>query len=510
MRKDRCSSVMVSGLSALFLLGTASFANGTINSVPSGGAVFSEDKDGVDFLFTVEYAPAVTHMYYWARPFTVTNGERRYGGYLGLQSQNNGNKIALFSMFGIGMGGIQGDLPGAELNISNNGFDGDPAGKGTQTLAPYDWVENHTYRFRLTSGDEGTNTYLYVHVKDLTTQDEGFLGAIQLESGDWKIKKRPTMFTEVAYGNSPLPNNDYIEIPRMIQDDFTISLWVKTTQEISSASSGWWTGAGLVNGEMTGVVDDFGIQLLGTKACIAVKDTQITSTTDINDDTWHHLVFTRSCSDGAIKLFVDGVQEAEAIAATGSLTAPTALSIGKQLTGRGWFVGQIDDVQIFDDIKDPSEVGAMYAAPHLFVTSQSLVAYYDFETVRSGSVVPDSSGSGHDGLVFGSPRWVPGMVGSGAFESDSWGWDTGSCPTTISYSRVLMETRSLDGEEAQPDPGSYGNYKLQLDVPADAIPGETVGVASYARGNAIVHETGLFREHYIDNNIHRLNWPVRK
>jgi hypothetical protein len=182
--------------------------------------------------------------------------------------------------------------------------------------------------------------------------------------------------------------------------------------------------------------------------------------------------------------------------------------MGKQLTGRGWFVGQIDDVQIFDDIMDPSEVGAMVAAPQLFVTSQSLVAYYDFETVRSGSVVPDSSGSGHDGLVFGSPKWVSGKVGSGAFESDSWGWDWGSCPTTISYSRVLMETQSLDGEEAQPDPGSYGNYKLQLDVPADAIPGETVGVASYARGNAIVHETGLFIEHYIDNNIHRLNAAV--
>jgi GH35 family endo-1,4-beta-xylanase len=175
---------------------------GEIHAVPAGDAVFSEDKDGVDFLFTIEHAPAATHLFYWARPFWVTNGQQEYGGYLGLQLFNDGRKKALFSFFGVGLGGLEGDLPGAQLNIEHQGFDGDPAGQGTQTVAPYSWVENHTYRFRLTSGIEGGMTYFRVHLKDLDTEEEGLLGAIQVENGDWKIRKKTAAFTEIAYGDS--------------------------------------------------------------------------------------------------------------------------------------------------------------------------------------------------------------------------------------------------------------------------------------------------------------------
>lgn len=37
---------------------------GKIYAVPAGDAIFSEDKDGVDFFFTIEHAPAATHLYY--------------------------------------------------------------------------------------------------------------------------------------------------------------------------------------------------------------------------------------------------------------------------------------------------------------------------------------------------------------------------------------------------------------------------------------------------------------
>ncbi len=156
--------------------------------------------------------------------------------------------------------------------------------------------------------------------------------------------------------------DDHIDIPRSVQDDFTISAWVKTTQTISNTDSGWWTGAGIVNGEMPGGVYDFGLQLLGTKACIAVQNAQGSSETDINDDVWHHLVFTRVSTDGAVRLYVDGETEVAGNSVTGPLTVPTGLTIGKQLTGSGYFIGQIDDVRIYEYVLEPLDVAEMFVA----------------------------------------------------------------------------------------------------------------------------------------------------
>jgi hypothetical protein len=263
-----------------------------INAVPAGDTQFSGNKDGVDLLFTIERAPEFTHLYYWARPFWVSNGAKEYGGYLGLQSHNNGKKIALFSFFGVGKGGIKGDLPGAKLNVENKGFDGDPAGKGTQTVAPFEWKEGVTYRFRVTSGNRNGKTYVFTHIKDLSTEQENLLGAIEVDPGTWKIKARLSAFTEIAYGK------------------------------------------------------------------------------------------------------------------------------GKHKYGHDW----------------------------------------------------------------------------------------GDYANTISYARARFDTISLDGEVAKVIPGSYGKYKY-CDPPEDAIPNKTIGVSSHRRGHSLIHEAGLYREHYVHGNIHRYREP---
>lgn len=160
----------------------------------------------------------------------------------------------------------------------------------------------------------------------------------------------------VGTGAYEFDGNDYIQIPRMIQDSFTISLWVKTEQTISATDQGWWNGAGFVNGEMPGVVDDFGVQLLGSKACAAVRDVQITSEEEINDNQWHHVAMTRERPTGELRIYVDGGKNVSATATTASLTAPTALTIGKQLNGTGYFIGQIDEVRIYEYAMDEFEV----------------------------------------------------------------------------------------------------------------------------------------------------------
>src|SRR5262249_25224497 len=85
----------------------------------------------------------------------------------------------------------------------------------------------------------------------------------------------------------------YVTIPRSISNSFTIAFGVKTTA--TGGSGQWYNGRGLVDGEVAGVVNDFGVTLIRTNAAFGVgnPDTTITTTNAINDGTWHHVTATR-------------------------------------------------------------------------------------------------------------------------------------------------------------------------------------------------------------------------
>ena len=134
---------------------------------------------------------------------------------------------------------------------------------------------------------------------------------------------------------------------------------------VASASNGsagaqWWSGEGIVDGEVSGVVDDFGTSLLGNNVAFGVgnPDTTITSTTAINDGAWHHVAATRSASTGLMQLYVDGVQQASVTGPLGPKTSPPGLRLGSIQTGvsGGYFAGALDDVQIFDRVLSASEI----------------------------------------------------------------------------------------------------------------------------------------------------------
>src|SRR5262249_53245028 len=84
---------------------------------------------------------------------------------------------------------------------------------------------------------------------------------------------------------------------------------------------------GGVDGEVAGVTDDFGTALVGDRVAFGVgkPDTTIKSATAVNDGRWHHVAAVRSRAAGAIRLFVDGKQEAAGTAGKQSLTAPQSL-----------------------------------------------------------------------------------------------------------------------------------------------------------------------------------------
>jgi hypothetical protein len=155
--------------------------------------------------------------------------------------------------------------------------------------------------------------------------------------------------------------SDYATIPRLVQMDWTMAFWVKTT---ASAGTGqWWAGEGLVDGEVAGVVDDFGTALVGNNAAFGVgnPDTTITSTTPINDGQWHHVGATRDGTSGQMQLFVDGVLQADALGPVGAKTSPPNLHLGSLQTGvvDGFLGGVLDEVRIYDRVLGAWEIGAL-------------------------------------------------------------------------------------------------------------------------------------------------------
>jgi hypothetical protein len=156
--------------------------------------------------------------------------------------------------------------------------------------------------------------------------------------------------------------NDYVVLSRPVQDDFTLSCWFKTTQSLTSYTSGafqWWQGAGLVDCEVGGIANDFGLSLNAAKVSFGVggsSDTSIQSPLTYNDNVWHYAVATRIRSSGALVLYVDGTLVASGTGGTNSLTTPTQLRIGSLQTGINFFSGNIAQVSIYNRALSAAEV----------------------------------------------------------------------------------------------------------------------------------------------------------
>ena len=154
--------------------------------------------------------------------------------------------------------------------------------------------------------------------------------------------------------------NQFVQIPRSIQDSFTIAFWVRTTTTGNTGAQ-WWVGKGLVDGEVANVVNDFGVSLVGSHVAFGVgnPDTTIQSTSNINDGAFHHVAATRNAATGAMVLYIDGAQQATATGPTGTRSAAANLRIGSLQTNLNFFAGQIDEVHLFNVALTAAQVAAL-------------------------------------------------------------------------------------------------------------------------------------------------------
>jgi GH43 family beta-xylosidase len=136
---------------------------------------------------------------------------------------------------------------------------------------------------------------------------------------------------------------------RPVSTDFTLMVVFRSTQGIGNAQS-WFTGAGLIDGEVNGVTNDFGLslnaagQLLGGTG---KPDTTAASGVGFNDGRPHVATFTRSAATGALTTYVDGKRFAQTTGGTQALTAASRLTIGSLQTNLNYFTGDIADVRVY-------------------------------------------------------------------------------------------------------------------------------------------------------------------
>ena len=154
-------------------------------------------------------------------------------------------------------------------------------------------------------------------------------------------------------------------IPRPVSNDFTISFWFRADQpgaggghEDAPKDLRWFRGSGLVDGEVPGIVADYGISLVGDHLCAGVgaPETFLQGPAGGAEGQWHHAACTRRKSDGTVELWFDGSKVDSARGGTQDLTAPPILRIGRMQPGYNSLVGSIDDLRIYDRTLEPVEI----------------------------------------------------------------------------------------------------------------------------------------------------------
>lgn len=180
--------------------------------------------------------------------------------------------------------------------------------------------------------------------------------------------------------------DDHIVLPRLVQDSFSVAFFVRSDQlgNGRAADLQWYAGTGLVDGEVGGVVPDWGVAWLADGRIVAGTgdpDVSLVSPAGHHDGRWHHVAFTRDRATGRIVLYVDGAAVGEAIAGTKLLDAPPQLVVGRSAPGGRGFRGDLDELVFFDRALSAAECAALaldlpggIAAPDLLAQAPAGVA----------------------------------------------------------------------------------------------------------------------------------------
>ncbi|UCG59284.1 MAG: hypothetical protein JSU70_07190 [Phycisphaerales bacterium] len=168
--------------------------------------------------------------------------------------------------------------------------------------------------------------------------------------------------------------DDYVEVPRVVQDDFALTAWIKTDTPGLELGGHAYQGSGVLWSDVGGVANDFIVAVLGTKLSFFAgnPDTSVNSDTDIVTGNWVHVVAVRSAKNQKLTIYMDGEFEADVDHANSSpLNAQSVIHIGGNTLDSRYYTGLIDDVRMYDRTLTAEHVRGLYnGIPPAFVKAE--------------------------------------------------------------------------------------------------------------------------------------------
>ena len=209
--------------------------------------------------------------------------------------------------------------------------------------------------------------------------------------------------------------------------DFTLEWWMRALPGENASddvacdtNDGWITGNIIFDRDVFNDGDhgDFGVSLTGGRIAFGVSagsaGNTICGATVVADGEWHHVAVTRQKSTGQLRIYVDGVLDAEGVGnvgpnadvsyrdgrATSYPDSDPFLVIGAEKHDAGAdypsYHGWIDEVRISTIRR---YTGARFTRPFSpFVSDGNTAALYHLDE-GSGDVIGDASGGGSNGLL---------------------------------------------------------------------------------------------------------------
>lgn len=355
----------------------------------------------------------------------------------------------------VGGGGVQETSSVANLNFFI--IDQSVVAKSTQVCR-----EDST-TITLGSSQTGINYYL----KDGSTVKGPFAGtggALAMSTGPiYSTKTFSVLAQKSALGSALLFDgvDDYVKVDKGIAAaaNFTLSVFVFP----SDVNNGKILSTDQYELGITGGGIQFKSTALGT-----------VSYNSLSKDTWSHITVTY---DGAtLRLYINGT-EVNTAAATGTLAATTAFTIGKDnTTACCYFNGKLDEFRLRNKCLSLAEVRE--GMTDCIAGSESdVIAYYRFDDGAGSPFLSDLSGHGLHGVLTNSDK------------SAAWVLGTSACGDNLACSKIMLQTPkitvySLVPQITSTSPGSRCEKGVVM-LAATASQGNLSWFTTLTGGNAV-------------------------
>jgi hypothetical protein len=193
---------------------------------------------------------------------------------------------------------------------------------------------------------------------------------------------------------------------------FTVSCWIKTTQNFDYSGDYAYNGAGIVSADVGGIANDtVPIALTGGNIAFNTggsEDDTLTSQGTVNDGNYHLITVTRNQQTGEKIIYIDEVLDSYGGGTTNFLGDPQTFFIGSQCSAGdpdpdddspyNGYDGELDDLQIYSGVLSSNDVANLYNNPGTTIpngggdpSAHTGVAHLTFDNF--GDLGQDSSGN---------------------------------------------------------------------------------------------------------------------